>query len=138
MTKKQANQVVLMGPELARRLDASQQELEQVNQEIQAILFGPPGGEIRGAAAVKRVAQFGPLQTRQALLQAQIEQLARRCEEAYLPDLRARIESVACYRSQIGVLFGSRDEMAARIRAYAERLASPGAPGAERLWRPVV
>jgi LmbE family N-acetylglucosaminyl deacetylase len=53
-------------------------------------------------------------------------------------DLLARIEAVACYRSQIGVLFGGRDEMATHIRAYAASLAPPGAPAAERLWRPMV
>jgi LmbE family N-acetylglucosaminyl deacetylase len=53
-------------------------------------------------------------------------------------DLTARIEAVACYRSQIGVLFGSREEMVSRIRAYAGGLAPPGFVGAERFWRPVV
>jgi LmbE family N-acetylglucosaminyl deacetylase len=53
-------------------------------------------------------------------------------------DLSARIEAAACYRSQIGVLFGSREEMASRIRTYASRMAPPGFPGGERFWRPVV
>lgn len=53
-------------------------------------------------------------------------------------DLLAQIEAVACYRSQLDVLFGGPDEMAARIRAHAQRLAPPGVPEAQRLWRPVV
>jgi LmbE family N-acetylglucosaminyl deacetylase len=53
-------------------------------------------------------------------------------------DLSARIEAVACYRSQMAVLFGDRDRMAARIRAHAGRLAPPGCAGGERFWRPVV
>jgi LmbE family N-acetylglucosaminyl deacetylase len=53
-------------------------------------------------------------------------------------DLSAWIEAVACYRSQISVLFGGREEMVSRIRAYAGQLAPPGFPGAERFWRPVV
>jgi LmbE family N-acetylglucosaminyl deacetylase len=53
-------------------------------------------------------------------------------------DLAARIAAIGCYRSQIGVLFGSYDEMVARVRGYAGRLAPPGNPGAERFWRPMV
>jgi LmbE family N-acetylglucosaminyl deacetylase len=53
-------------------------------------------------------------------------------------DVAARIEAVACYHSQIGVLFGSHEEMVSRIRTYAGRLAPPGYAGGERFWRPVV
>jgi LmbE family N-acetylglucosaminyl deacetylase len=53
-------------------------------------------------------------------------------------DLSARIEAVACYHSQMAVLFGDLDQMEARIRAYAGRLAPPGYPAAERFWQPVV
>ncbi len=49
-------------------------------------------------------------------------------------DLAARLDAVACYRSQLGVLFGGEEAMRARLAAYARSLA-PGGP-AERYWRP--
>jgi LmbE family N-acetylglucosaminyl deacetylase len=42
-------------------------------------------------------------------------------------DLAAKIEAIACYRSQVDVLFGGAKAMPGRIRAYAARV------GGERL-----
>jgi len=50
-------------------------------------------------------------------------------------DLAAKIEAVACYRSQFADLFGDEAAMRRRVSAYAYNLGS-GCP-AERYWRPV-
>ena len=47
--------------------------------------------------------------------------------------LEAKIAAVACYRSQMSSFWGSREEMAASVRAFAERIGGAGA--AERYWR---
>jgi LmbE family N-acetylglucosaminyl deacetylase len=44
-----------------------------------------------------------------------------------------KIEAIAAYRSQIGVLFGEASDVAPRIRAYAKR--TGGGAYAERQWR---
>jgi LmbE family N-acetylglucosaminyl deacetylase len=43
-------------------------------------------------------------------------------------DLEAKIQAIACYESQVGVLFGSAEAMPGRVRDYATRV------GGERLW----
>jgi len=43
-------------------------------------------------------------------------------------NLAAKIEAIACYASQLGVLFGGAGAMAARVRGYVARV------GGERLW----
>jgi hypothetical protein len=45
-------------------------------------------------------------------------------------DLAAKIEAVACYESQLGVLFGGAEAMADRVRSYVTWA------GGERLWGP--
>jgi LmbE family N-acetylglucosaminyl deacetylase len=48
--------------------------------------------------------------------------------------LEAKIAAIACYRSQISTFWGDLAEMAADVRAFAERTGS-GRP-AERYWKP--
>ncbi len=43
-------------------------------------------------------------------------------------DLEAKIQAIACYESQVGVLFGSVEAMPERVRDYAIQV------GGERLW----
>jgi LmbE family N-acetylglucosaminyl deacetylase len=43
-------------------------------------------------------------------------------------DLEAKIQAIACYESQMGVLFGSVEAMPERVRDYATQV------GGERLW----
>jgi LmbE family N-acetylglucosaminyl deacetylase len=45
-------------------------------------------------------------------------------------DLAAKIEAIACYASQLGVLFGGAEAMSDQVRGYASRL------GGEWLWAP--
>jgi LmbE family N-acetylglucosaminyl deacetylase len=45
-------------------------------------------------------------------------------------DLVAKVQAIACYESQLGVLFGSVESMALLVRGYISRL------GGERLWWP--
>jgi len=45
-------------------------------------------------------------------------------------DLVARIEAIACYVSQLGVLFGGKEAMRERVRGYVAQV------GGERLWGP--
>lgn len=45
-------------------------------------------------------------------------------------DLAAKIEAIACYDSQLGVLFGGAEAMDDRVRGYVARV------GGERLWEP--
>ncbi len=45
-------------------------------------------------------------------------------------DLEAKIQAIACYESQVKVLFGSVEAMPGRVRDQAARV------GGERLWRP--
>jgi LmbE family N-acetylglucosaminyl deacetylase len=47
--------------------------------------------------------------------------------------LAAKVEAIACYRSQLSSFFKDEAEMAARVRAYAETVGA-GRP-AERLWK---
>jgi len=49
-------------------------------------------------------------------------------------DLEAKIGAVACYRSQLGGLFGDEEGMRGRVRAYAHSLGVEGP--AERYWQP--
>ncbi|MFQ6015365.1 MAG: PIG-L deacetylase family protein [Anaerolineae bacterium] len=48
-------------------------------------------------------------------------------------NVETKIEAVSRYVSQMGILFGSREEMARRVRAYAASL-TDGGGYAERLW----
>ncbi len=48
--------------------------------------------------------------------------------------LEAKVDAIACYRSQISTFWSSRDEMGATVRAYAVRIG--GGEPAERYWRP--
>lgn len=48
-------------------------------------------------------------------------------------DIASKIEAVAAYRSQIGVLFGEASDVAPSVRAYARRIG--GGSYAERQWR---
>lgn len=43
-------------------------------------------------------------------------------------NLAAKVEAIACYESQLGVLFGGAEAMATRVRGYVARA------GGERLW----
>lgn len=45
-------------------------------------------------------------------------------------NLTAKIEAIACYDSQLGVLFGGAETMPDRVRGYVFRV------GGERLWEP--
>ncbi|GAB4529685.1 MAG: PIG-L family deacetylase [Anaerolineae bacterium] len=45
-------------------------------------------------------------------------------------DLAAKVEAIACYASQLGVLFGGAEAMRERVRGYAIQV------GGERLWNP--
>lgn len=45
-------------------------------------------------------------------------------------DLAARVEAIACYASQLGVLFGGAEAMRQRVRGYVTSV------GGERLWQP--
>jgi LmbE family N-acetylglucosaminyl deacetylase len=45
-------------------------------------------------------------------------------------DLTAKVEAIACYESQLEVLFGSPQAMPGRVRGYATGV------GGERLWQP--
>lgn len=47
--------------------------------------------------------------------------------------LQARVDAIACYRSQLSTFWGGRDEMSAAVREYAA-LAGGGKP-TERYWR---
>lgn len=49
------------------------------------------------------------------------------------PALQAKIAAIACYRSQLGGLFGDTESMPKQVRGYAESLSATGP--AERLWR---
>lgn len=50
-------------------------------------------------------------------------------------DMQAKIEATGRYRSQIAMLFGSQEQMAAMVRTYGRRVA--GEIGwAERFWQP--
>lgn len=49
-------------------------------------------------------------------------------------DLRAKIESVRAYPSQVPLLFGDDAAMEARLRGYALHVG--GQDPAERLWMP--
>lgn len=46
-------------------------------------------------------------------------------------DLAARIQAIACYASQLEVLFGDAGAMPERVRDYVTRI------GGERLWQPI-
>ncbi len=46
--------------------------------------------------------------------------------------MAAKVKAILCYRSQISTFFKNDDEMAARVRAYAN-VVGAGRP-AERLW----
>ncbi len=59
---------------------------------------------------------------------AEIEALAE-------ADMQAKLDAVACYRSQLGVLFGGEAAMRERVSAYARTLVVAGP--AERYWRPL-
>ena len=51
--------------------------------------------------------------------------------------MQLRLQSIACYASQIGILFGSVEEMEAQTRAHAARLAQEAGshvPYGEREW----
>jgi hypothetical protein len=48
--------------------------------------------------------------------------------------MTTKIEAIACYRSQLSTFWASVEEMAAMVRAYAEKVGD-GRP-AERCWRP--
>jgi LmbE family N-acetylglucosaminyl deacetylase len=51
-------------------------------------------------------------------------------------DIEARIDAIACYESQIGMLFGDMTGMEASVRRYARKIA--GEQGwAERFWQPL-
>ncbi|MBN1319109.1 MAG: hypothetical protein JXA42_26735, partial [Anaerolineales bacterium] len=52
-------------------------------------------------------------------------------------DIRARVEAIACYRSQIDTLFDDREKMESTVRRYTQWIA--GEEGwAERFWLPVL
>jgi len=48
--------------------------------------------------------------------------------------LEAKVAAIGCYRSQISTFWAGREEMAAQVRAFAER--TGGGRPAERYWRP--
>jgi LmbE family N-acetylglucosaminyl deacetylase len=50
-------------------------------------------------------------------------------------DLGAKVAALACYRSQLPVLFGAAERMPDRVRSFAAGL-SPGGGLAERIWWP--
>ncbi len=50
------------------------------------------------------------------------------------PNLQAKIESIGAYQSQLNVLFGGAEAMAAQVRDYALKVGE-GSP-AERIWLP--
>lgn len=49
-------------------------------------------------------------------------------------DIEAKIAAIGYYRSQIGVLFETPDQMAARVREYAAMVAGTSGGFAERYW----
>ena len=53
-----------------------------------------------------------------------------RCDTVALSDeaLRARVEAIACYASQLGPVYADRDDLEKQVRAYARKV------GGERLW----
>jgi hypothetical protein len=49
--------------------------------------------------------------------------------------LQAKVEAIACYRSQISTFWDGLDEMAQSVRDYVRAVGnSGGLPYAERLW----
>jgi len=48
--------------------------------------------------------------------------------------LERRIAGIACYASQLGLLFGDAQSMARTVTAHAASLASPAGPHGERVW----
>ncbi|MEP6774826.1 MAG: hypothetical protein ABJA50_04450, partial [Chloroflexota bacterium] len=79
---------------------------------------------------------------RQGALEARLAEIGLPAQPLVTPvsDLvGVKIASIARYKSQLGVLFGSDAEMPAAVRAYFQSVAmSTGAPEqeyAERVWR---
>jgi LmbE family N-acetylglucosaminyl deacetylase len=65
-----------------------------------------------------------------ALAARQAEKWQSRVSAVDEDDLAAKVRAIACYGSQVEVLFGSSDEMPERVRNYAALV------GGERLWQP--
>ena len=79
-----------------------------------------------------------PYAERLAALAAALRDRAWTAEFVRLSDgaIQAKAEAILCYRSQISTFFEAHDEVARRVRAYADYAGGGDGP-AERLWRAV-